>query len=126
MNSDNKTIVDNLTEIEKMENGSKHSDQELTVIRYAEWQPQTLSADVTIEIPPFIHYIKENHLNDLNFHFWIEFSSYTVKESDLLSKKIDNLVYHALQVGKQTYKSFPLKINIINLENSLVQYKPKS
>lgn len=97
-------------------------DEALFFLRFAEWRPQTLSAEVTIEIPPVIQYITENSLNSLDFHCWIELTSLTKKNAEHISRHIDQLLVVGLTVAQETYKKFPPRANSFNLIVHLISW----
>ncbi|MHA2364740.1 MAG: hypothetical protein ACXAC7_12365 [Candidatus Hodarchaeales archaeon] len=90
-----------------MSNEVKETEPQLGIIRYSEYRPQTLTADITIEIPPIIHHVTEEDLTPLNFHFWVEFTSLTKKKAQILAKKIDQMIKVALNTGRKSYRKFP-------------------
>lgn len=82
------------------ENGIGH-------LRFAEWRPQTLSADVTLEIPPIVHHISEEDFQSLDFHCWIEMTALTIKNAGTIANHIDQLIEIALRIGRSSYRNFP-------------------
>ena len=65
---------------------------EVIRLRFAEWRPQTLSVDVTLEIPSIIHHISESDLNPLDFHCWIEISSLTQKNKKKINMRLPSKI----------------------------------
>ncbi len=83
------------------------NQESFSFIRFAEYRPQTFTADLSIEIPTLAQFIKDETFQPLNMVIYIELTSLVIKNLTLLCSRIEELLSIMFREGKERFRSFP-------------------
>lgn len=117
-------LIDELREVEEAERKARYEGLTLAYLRYSEWRLQTLSADVTVEVPSLAHHISEDVLTPVTLHFWVEATALTERHLRQVADLLDNLVAETLALGRGTYRRFPPTPTSFATHLHLVRWHP--
>ena len=91
-------------------------------IRFAEYRPQTFTADLTFEIPTLAQFITDETYQPINMKIYLELTSLTIINITLICNRIEELLSTMFKVGKESFHIFPPINDSFSLEIDLMQY----
>lgn len=100
----------------------KGESDSFSFIRFAEWRPQALSAEITLEIPTLAQYLKDDDFSPVTFHLWLEVSALSLKNVDLICKRVEELIDISFSSTKNSFRVFPPTKDSFELVVHLLSY----
>jgi hypothetical protein len=98
------------------------SQSSFSLTRFAEYRPQTFSADFTLEIPTLGPYLLEEHFQPFNLVVWLEVTSLTIKNLSLISARLEEIISITLNTAKDIFRIFPPKQDSFSLTINLLYF----
>ena len=122
-----------MTDIVKLR--SEGRGDNFSFIRFAEWRPETLSAEITVEIPTLAQFLMDQYFTAVTFHIWLELTSITIKNLENIGRRIEDLLDQSFSSVRGSFRKFPpspqtfgltLHIMLYNSSNGFFMVKEES